>query len=123
MPGSTDVEFEFEVNEGEFVTMLAHAPSSGQFALLMKSNGERTLAAQMRGMFDFLAAILDDDDYEVIEQQLHEGMDVEVITDLVSWLIGEWADRPTQPRSVSPSSPRTTGRRSTARPRAAASTT
>lgn len=121
--GSEDVEFDFEVSEGEFVTMTAHPPTSGQFAMMLRQQAENSMAQRLRGMFDFLAAVLDQRNYDIIEQQLHDGLDVEVVTELIEYLIEEWTARPTKARSGSQSSPRSTGRRSTAKPRAVASIT
>jgi len=116
-----DVPFEFEVREGEFVTMTAKPPTSGQLAMMVLTNTSPKMTDRIRGMFDFLAAVLDQKDYDIIEEQLHEGMDVDVLAEIVDYIVGEWGARPTKPSSDSASSRRNTGRRSTAKQRAVVS--
>lgn len=115
-----DVTFEFEVREGEFVEMTAHAPTTGQLALFMAHQIDTGTGA-VRSMFQLLASVLDDKDYRVIENQLHDGLDVAVVTEVVQYLIEEWSARPTSPPSASPPSPPSTGSRSTESPLAAVS--
>lgn len=117
-----DIEFEFEVREGEYVTMTAHAPTTGQLALFFGHQLD-TGTGSIRAMFDLLSAVLDDRNYAIIEEQLHTGLDVEVVIEIVQYLVSEWAARPTGPPPGSLPSRRTTGRQSTAKPRNAASTT
>lgn len=123
LPNITEVAFEFEVRDGEFATLIAIPPTSGQMAMMVMQTASPKMSERLRGVFDFLAAVLSDADYKIIEEQLHRGMDVEVLTDIVDFLIGEWSGRPTQPPSDSAPSPQSTGRRSTAKRPAAASTT
>ena len=47
-----DVHFEFEVREGEFAEMVAHAPTTGQLALFFAKQYEGGTAG-VRAMFDF----------------------------------------------------------------------
>ena len=115
------IEFEYETTEGEYVKMIATPPTTGQLALFLASQGN-TGGQSLRAMFEFLEAILRDEDYAVIERQLRTGLDVQVVVDIVQWLTGEWAARPTGSPSASPTSRSSTGPRSTGRPRAAAST-
>ena len=74
-------------------------------------------------MFDFVAAVLDDRDYRIIEDQLHDGLDVAVIIEIVQYLTEQWSARPTKAAPDSSASRRNTGRRSTAKQLAAVSTT
>lgn len=122
MPNAVDVQFEWEVREGEFVTMTAHPPTSGQLALFLadQASGGRT---SIRALFDFIASILGQADYDIIENQLRDGLDVQVAVELVEYLSAEWGARPTKPASDSSSSPPTTGKKSTGKHRAGASTT
>lgn len=115
-----DVTFEFEVREGEFVEMTAHAPTTGQLALFMAHQLDAGSGA-VRAMFNLLSAVLDPRDYRIVEQQLHEGLDVVVVTEVVQYLIEEWSARPTLPPSDSATSPPTTGSRSTGKPLAVVS--
>jgi len=117
-----DIQFEFEVREGEYVTMTAHAPTTGQLALFLGAD-TATGQGSIRAMFDLLDSVLVDKDYAIVEDQLRSGMDVEVVVEIVQYLVGEWAARPTTPPPVSSPSRRTTGRQSTARRPNAASTT
>src|SRR5262245_48553561 len=108
---AVDITFEYEVREGEFVEMTAHPPTTGQLALFMSGNGKGM--ANVRALFEFLATVLVDDDYAIIEGQLRDGLDLQVIIDLVQFLSSEWSARPTAPPSVSSRSRRSTGRQST----------
>jgi len=117
-----DVHFEFEVREGEFAEMVAHAPTTGQLALFFAKQYEGGTAG-VRAMFDFLAAVLDDHAYKQIENQLHEGLDVAVLIEVVQYLIEEWSARPTKRPPTSSGSRQATGKRSTAKQLAAVSTT
>lgn len=118
-----DITFEYEVNSGEFIEMTAHPPTVGQLALFLTEQGDGTGFGAVRSMFQFVATILSEDDYAIIERQLHEGLDLQVITDIVTYLTQEWAARPTQPSSGSSSSRKSTGRRSTVKQLPVASTT
>lgn len=122
VPNAVDIAFEFEIRDDEFVAMVAHPPTSGQIALFLSQQtegGMRTVTA----LFDFLAAVLDQEHYDIIEAQLHEGLDVQVTIEIVEYLISEWSARPTKPRSASSPSRRTTGQRSTGKRLNAVSTT
>lgn len=116
-----DITFEYEVREGEFVEMTAHPPTTGQLALFMGSGGARGMSS-VRALFEFLATVLDERDYAIIEEQLRDGLDLQVIIDVVQYLSTEWSARPTSQPSGSSQSRRSTGRRSTVRPLPAAST-
>lgn len=115
------ITFEFEVREGEFVEMTAQPPTTGQLALFFAHQYEGGTGG-VRAMFDFIAAVLDDRDYRIIEQKLHEGLDVAVVIEIVQYLTSEWSARPTLPSRASSGSRRSTGTRSTAKLQAAGST-
>lgn len=121
LPNPVDIPFEYEMREGEMVEITAHPPTSGQMALFLLSQSDGGVGL-MRALFDFLAAVLDDKDYAVIEESLHQGVDVMVPIELVRYLIEEWSARPTPLPPASPPSPRNTGRRSTAKRPAVVST-
>lgn len=108
------------------VEMVAHPPSSGQLALFMagQAGGSTALghAQRIRAIFDFLASVLDQSAYDIVEQDLHEGVDVEVVIEVVEYLVEEWSARPTSPPRDSSPSRRTTGTRSTATRRGKGST-
>ena len=115
-----DVTFEFEIRDGEFVEMTAHPPTTGQLALFMAHQIDTGTGA-IRAMFSLLDAVLTPEDYRIVENQLHDGMDVAVVTEVISFLIEEWSARPTLSPSDSAPSRSTTGRRSTAKRPTAAS--
>ena len=117
-----DVEFEFEASPGNFVQMTAHAPTTGQLALFL-GHQEDANSGGVRALFSLLNDVLDDDSYRIIEAQLRDGLDVDVIVEIVQYLVAEWAARPTGPPPGSSASRRTTGAGSTGRPRNAVSTT
>ena len=106
-----DVVFQWERGEDVYVDMTAHAPTSGQIALFLRDQGRGV--SGVRSMFELLSAVLDDTDYDIIEDQLRDGLDIGVIVELVQYLTEEWSARPTQPPSDSQSSQTTTGLPST----------
>lgn len=118
---STPITFEYEVNPGEFVEMVADPPTSGQLALFLadQTGGGDTV----RALFSFLETVLRGDSYAIIEQQLREGLDVDVVVDMITYLTEEWSGRPTRRSSASSGSPSRNGPKSTVkRPRAASTT-
>jgi len=117
-----DITFEFEVREDEFVEMTARPPTTGQLALFFAHQYD-TGTGGVRAMFDFLSAVLDDRSYAIVEDQLHDGLDVAVVIEMVQYLTEQWSSRPTKPAAASAGSRRSTGARSTAKRLAAASTT
>jgi len=118
---SVPITFEYEVNPGEFVEMVATPPTSGQLALFLadQTGGGETV----RALFKFLDTVLRDDDYTIIERQLRDGLDVDVIVEMIQYLTEEWGARPTKRSSASSGSPSRNGPKSTVKRRAAASTT
>jgi hypothetical protein len=116
-----DVEFEFEVSPGQFKKITAHAPTTGQLALYL-NHQEDANSGGVRAMFQLLADILSDADYGMIESQLRDGLDVEVIVEIIQYLVSEWSSRPTGPPPGSSASRRTTGAGSTVKPRRRVST-
>ena len=120
LPNDTDVQFEFEVVDGEFVTMTAHPPTTGQMALFLTRQTNPT--ETVRSLFAFLGRVLDPADYRLIENKLAEGVDVQIMVEIVEFLIEEWTGRPIRPPSVSPSSPNGNGKPSTGKRHSKAST-
>lgn len=117
-----DVSFEWEATEGTYVEMVAHPPTTGQMALFL-SHQLDTGTGGVRAMFDLLSTVLEPGQYRIIENQLRDGLDVDVVIEVVRYLIAEWSARPTQPPSGSSPSRRSTGVRSTVRQRPVVSTT
>ena len=122
MTTAQPVEFEYEVSEGNFVVMRATPPTSGQLALFMTHQMDGGLST-VQALFTLLSAVLRKSDYDIIEGQLHDGLDLAVITEIVEYLVAEWSGRPTRPPSGSSPSRPTTGRRSTVKQPVEASTT
>ena len=117
-----DITFEWEVREGEFVEMTAHAPTTGQLALFFAHQTDAGTGG-IRALFDFLASVLDARDYKIIEGQLYDGLDVAVVIEAVQYLTEQWSARPTKKPAASSGRQRSGGGRSTAKPLTAVSTT
>lgn len=117
-----ELTFGFEVTEGDFVEMTAKPPTTGQLALFFAHQYDQGTGG-IRAMFDFVAAVLTDKDYKIIEEKLHDGLDVAVIIEIVQWLTEQWSARPTKAAPDSSGSRRSTGKRSTGKQLAAVSTT
>ena len=112
------VEVAFQIDGEE---LIAYPPTSGQMVLLLTAVDGGI--GSIQAMFDFLGAVLDDDGVELIKDKLQEGMDLAIVTEIVQYLIEEWSGRPTESSSDSPASRKSTGQRSTAKPRKKAATT
>jgi hypothetical protein len=117
-----DIIFEWEVRDGEFVEMTAHAPTTGQLALFFAHQTDIGTGG-IRALFDLLASVLGDADYKIIENQLYDGLDVAVVIEVVQYLTEQWSARPTKKPASSPGSRRNGGKRSTVKPLTAVSTT
>jgi hypothetical protein len=115
------ITFEFEIREGEFVEMTAQPPTTGQLALFFAHQYD-TGTGSVRALFDFIDSVLDDRDYKIIEDQLHDGLDVAVMIEMVQYLTEQWSARPTKRAPTSSASRQSTGKRSTVKPLAAVST-
>jgi hypothetical protein len=105
--------------DGEELT--AHPPTTGQLALFMNRGGNGGMVS-VNAVFDFLEAVLDEDDFFIIETKLAEGVELEMLVDVVTYLIETWSTRPTSRSKGSSPSRKTTGPRSTAKPRPRAKT-
>lgn len=98
----------FTVDDRE---MTAHPPTTGQLALFMRTDGVRATSS----LLGFLSDVLEPIDWRWCEARLHGGVDVGVFAEIATWLIGEWAGRPTLPASDSSDTPSDTGDTSTAK--------
>ena len=117
VPNAVDIEFKLDDE-----VMTAHAPTSGQVALFIQ-HGRFGGIQSVTSLFEFFSDVLDDADWRKVEAKLRDGMDVDVLSEIVNYLIGEWSGRPTRLSSVSAPTPNGTGRRSTAKRQAVARTT
>lgn len=103
-------------------------PSTGQQAIML-SMGGRTMDVRMMGTFiQLFFEMADDDTARYLQGRLLDRNDTFDVSgeggifDLWEYITEEWSARPTREQSGSPSSPRATGRASTASTRAKAST-
>ena len=117
VPNAIDIEFKLDDE-----VLVAHAPTSGQVALFVQ-HGRGGGLSSVTALFEFFSDVLDDADWLKIEEKLRDGMDVEILAEISSFLIGEWSGRPTKLSSVSSPTPNGTGRKSTAKRQAAVLTT
>lgn len=113
---SNPIAIEFEMDDD---ILTAYPPTAGQLALFLTGNKQGGVGA-IQAMFEFLDTCLSDEDAKVIRDRLVEGMEVEVVVELIAWLIEEWSARPTKSSSASSSSRKTTGQGSTAKARSGA---
>lgn len=105
--------------DGDEVT--AHPPTPGQIAMMMAAQARtRDTSDRIAGVIDFLHGVFDDRGRKMLETRLMDRenpLDFEVIEDVLMWLVEEWSARPTVSPSDSAPSPRSSGRKSTARAR------
>ena len=114
VPNAVDIQFKLDDDE-----LTAKAPTSGQVALFVQHSRSGGLTS-VTGLFEFFSDILGDDDWKKVEEKLRDGMDVELLAEISTYLIGEWSGRPTRLSSVSSPTRNGTGQPSTAKPRAKA---
>lgn len=105
------VDIEFRLDDK---VLTAHPPTTGQVALYVQRGSVGGIRS-VTSLFEFFSDILDDADWHVIENELRDGMDVEVLGQISNHLIGEWSGRPTPLSSGSAPTRNGTGRRSTAK--------
>ena len=108
---SNPVDIPFQIDGTDFT---AHPPTSGQLALFILAQGQGGYSV-IGAMFTFLESILDEDGVVAIREKLTDGVELSLITDIISYLIEEWSARPTKPSSASSGSRKVTGNTSTAK--------
>lgn len=106
---SGDIEFQLDDH-----VLTAHAPTTGQIALYVQRGGGGGLRS-VTSLFEFFSDILDDSDWAKVEDKLRDGMDVELLAEISTYLMGEWSGRPRLPSTDSSPTPNGTGPRSTAK--------
>lgn len=94
-------------------------PTEEQVLLLLSSSSENsTIADQTKAVFDLFRDLLPVDQYRVFMRRFRDPedvLDVDLLMDIVEGLVEVWQDFPTQQRSASSASRKSTGRSSTGR--------
>jgi hypothetical protein len=105
---SADITFKLGDDE-----MTAKCPTTGQLSLFFRG-GQKGGLRSIEALLEFFSDVLTDDrDWRKIETRLRDGMDVDVLSQISNYLIGEWSGRPISPPSVSSPTPNGTGPKST----------
>ena len=96
----------------------AYKPTEGQFALLMMALGRHTSNTdQFAGIIEFFINVLDPPSQQHILDRMmvrERAIPLEEIVEMMEWMVEEWGGRPFKSPSVSTSSRRNGGRKSTA---------
>jgi len=96
----------------------AYRPTEGQFALLMMAMGRHASnTEQYAGILEFFVSVLDDESQRYVLNRMEargEMISTKTIVEIMEWMVEEWGGRPTRSPSVSTSSRRNGGRKSTA---------
>jgi len=104
----------------------AHQPSSGQMAMVYQALSDyNTDQRKVAGIIDFFMGLLDEDVQQALGQRLlsrEDPFDLDQVTNILTWLVEEWAGRPTRSSSGSTRSPTAIGPKSTATSRNGGST-
>jgi hypothetical protein len=111
--GQTEDPLEFSI-DGK--TLRAYRPTEGQMAMLMAALGRHTTeATKVAGAIDFFVAIMDQESYNYLADRLmsrDDPIEIEEVSDIVQWIIEEWAGRPMLSPSASTPSPNSDGQNS-----------
>lgn len=102
--------------------LTAEPPTTGQLALFLRGGRGGIGFQAISALLEFVSDILSDKDWRTVEGHLRDGLDVDILSKIVSDLIGEWSGRPTTPSSASSRTRTVTGRQSTAKQRSPAKT-
>jgi hypothetical protein len=108
---NNDAEIEFKLGQH---TLTAKCPTTGQLTLFLQGGTKGGLNS-VQSLVEFFSDILSDRDWRIMENHLRDGMDIEVLSEINSYLIGEWSGRPIQLPSDSSPTPNGTGPKSTAK--------
>jgi hypothetical protein len=118
-----EAPIEFKIGEEVF---RAYRPTAGQIAVMTSRMDDlSTDMEKLAAIIDFFVGCLDKESNRILSRKLMDRDDpfeMEDVNDILSWLMEQWSGRPTQPSSASARSPRTNGRKSTAKPQLTEST-
>jgi hypothetical protein len=106
---NNNADITFKLGDDE---MTAKCPTTGQLSLFFRG-GTRGGLSSIGALIEFFSDVLEDADWRKVETRLRDGMDVEVLSEISNFLIGEWSGRPIRPSSVSSPTPNGTGPKST----------
>jgi len=100
---------------------LCYKPDASQFAVLMATiSRQNDWAAQIAGVINFFASVLDQPSHAYLTGRLLDRDDpfgIEEVQEIIEWMIEEWTGRPTQSPSGSTQSRQHGGPKSTPRTR------
>ena len=111
------VEAPFERHNGEDVTLRFNPPTPGQLAIYFRDVRSGNVFSAITAAMKLFTKILDDEQYELIEEELEEGLDATLLMETVNDLMRVWTTRPTGQSNGSSTSPKRTGSKSTGPPR------
>jgi hypothetical protein len=108
----------FKVDGDEFT---AYPPTAGQMAMMLAAQAEsRDVPENVAGVIDFFDGLLDEDGRDTFRRRLldrDDPFDFDMVNEIMEGLMEEWSARPTKSPSVSATSQRSAGSRSTAKRR------
>jgi hypothetical protein len=112
---------EFKV-DGDVFT--AYPPTAGQMAMMLAAQADsRDVPENVAGVIDFFDGLLDDEGRDTFRRRLldrDDPFDFDMVNEIMEGLMEEWSARPTKSPSVSATSQRSGGPRSTAKRRSTA---
>ena len=121
-----------EVEEGQepevyrVDTFHATRPTDEKMFLIAAMVGdEENQASEATAVVEILKDALPNEEWRTLRARIadpEDDVDLEMVKDVVQWLIEEWSDFPTRPSSASSKSPDSTGVKSTGRVRGEGST-
>lgn len=121
------VDDEDEENVLRSDTFHATMPTDERLFLIAAAMGQddEGVASEAAAIMDLLRDSLPPAEYRVLRSRLADpadSVDMEVMSEVLEWLMEKWSDFPTQPSSESSKSPTTSGQKSTGRVRGPGST-
>lgn len=101
-------------------TLTAQPPTAEQLAITLAHGASEfaTHADEMASALGLFRDILNQRDYTILVRRLRDPkdeVDLEMVSEILEWLVEQWQDFPTQQQSASSQSEKRTGKRSTGR--------